>query len=186
MLILLLFSRYVMSNSLQLHGLKHSRLLWSSRSPRICSNSCPLSQWCYLTISSSATPFSFCLQSFPASGSCPMNQLFTSGGRSIGASNSASVLPMNIQGWFPSELTALISFNPQSKGLWRVFSSTTIQKNQFFSIQPSLRSISHICTWILGKNIALIEQTFRQNVIWYEAFSGSGREDEKRIYIQDI
>ena len=88
-----------------------------------------LSQWCCLTISSSANPFSFCFQSFPASGSFPMSQLLISGDQSIGASASASVLPMNIQGWFPLGLTCFISL--QSKGLSRVFSSTTIQKHQF-------------------------------------------------------
>ena len=114
---------------------------------RVRSNSWPLSQWCYLTISSSAALFSFCLQSFPASGSLPMSQLFTSGGQSIGA--SASVLPMNIQGWFPLGLTGLIFL--QSKRLSRVFSSTTIRKHQFFSTQPSLWSNSHIRTWLWVK-----------------------------------
>ena len=99
------------------------------------SNSCPLSQWCHPTMSSSVVPFS-CPQSFPASGSFPMSQLFTSGGQSIGASASASVLPMNIQGWFPLGLTGLISL--LSKGLSRIFSSTTVRKHQFFSTQPSL------------------------------------------------
>ena len=95
-----------MSDSLWPHGLQHDRLPCPSLSPGVCSNSCPLSWWCYLTISSSATLFSFCLQSFPASGSFTMSQLFTSGGQSIGA--SASVLPMNIQNWFPLGLTGLI------------------------------------------------------------------------------
>ena len=107
-----------MSNSLRPHGLPHARLPCPSLSPRVWSNSCPLSQWCYLTISSSATLFSFSLQSFPASGSFPMSQLFTSGGQSIGVSVSASVLPMNIQGWFPLGLTSLISFNePESEAI---------------------------------------------------------------------
>ena len=113
---------------------------------RVSSDSYPCSRWWYPTISSSAALF-FCLQSFPASGSFPMSQLFASGGQSIGASALASVLPMNIQGWFPLELTGLISL--QSKGLSRVFSSTTIQKHQFFSIQPSLWFNFHICTWLL-------------------------------------
>ena len=108
-------------------------------SPRVCSNSCPLSRWCYLTISSSATPFSFCIQSFPASGSFPMSWLFVSGGQSIGA--SALLLPMNIQGWFPLGLTGLISL--QSRRLSRVFSNTTIQKHQFFDAHPSLVQLSH-------------------------------------------
>ena len=100
------------------------RLTCLSLSPAVCLNSCLLSQWCYLTISSSATPFFFCLQSFPASGSFPVSRLFASGGQNSGASASASVLPMYIQDWFPLGLTCLISF--QSKGLPRVFSSTTI------------------------------------------------------------
>ena len=116
----------------------------------VCSNSCPLSQWCHQTISSSLAHFSSCPQSFPASGSFPVSWLFTSGGQSIGVSASASVLPRNgNQGWFPLELTGLISL--QSKGLLRVFSSTTAQKHQFFSGQPSLFSNSHICSWLLEK-----------------------------------
>ena len=121
------------------------RMLDSSalHSPRVCSNSHPLSQWWYLTISSSATPFSFCLQSFPASGSFPMSRLFSSGGQSTGASASASVLPGNIQDWFPLVLTDLTSL--QSKGLSKVFSSTTVQKHQFHSTHllygPTLTSI---------------------------------------------
>ena len=103
-------------------------------------NSCPLSQWCHPTISSSVIPFSSCLQSFQASGSFLMSQLFTSGGQSIGASASASVLPTNIQDWFPLGLTGLIAL--LSKGLSRVFSNTTVQKHQFFSAQLSLWSNS--------------------------------------------
>ena len=117
------FSHYVMSDSLQPHGLQHTRLLCPSLPPGVCSNSCPVSQWCHLTISSSATLFSFCLQSFPASGSFPVSWLFESGGQTIGASASSSVLPMNIQDWFPLGLTGLISL--LSKGLSRVFFSTT-------------------------------------------------------------
>ena len=138
-----------MSNSLWPHGLQHTRLPCSSSTPRACSNSCPLNQWCYLTISSSAATFSFCLQSFTASRSFPVSQLFTSGSQSIGASALASVLPMNIQGWFPLGLTGLNSL--QSKRLSRVFSSTTVQKHQFFGAQPSLLSNSHICTWLLER-----------------------------------
>ena len=114
-----------------------------SLSPRVCSNSCLLSQWCYLTISSSVIPFSSCPQSISASGSFPMSRLFPSGGQSIRA--LASVLPINIQGWFPLGLTGWISL--QSKGP----SSTTVQQHQFFSTQPSLWSNSHICTWLLEK-----------------------------------
>ena len=116
---------------LQPDSLQHGRLSCPPLSPRVCSDSCLLIRWCYLTISSSGTPFSFCLQSFPASGFFPVSQLFVSGGQSIGASASASVLAMNIQGWFLLELMSLISL--LSKGLSRVFSSTTIWKHQFFS-----------------------------------------------------
>ena len=132
--------------TLQPHGLQHARLPCPSQSPRVCSDSCPLS---YLTISSSASLFSFCLQSFPTSGSFPMCQLFISAGQSIRAWASALVLPMNIQGWFPLGLTCLISL--QSKGLSRVFSNTRVQ-SPFFGIQPSLRSNSHIHTWLLKKS----------------------------------
>ena len=107
-----------MSNSLWPHGLQHARLPCPSPTPGDCSNSCPSSRWCHPTISSSVVPFSSCPQSFPASGSFPMSQFFASGGQSIGVSVSASVLPMNIQDWFPSGLTNLISLQP--KGLSRV------------------------------------------------------------------
>ena len=113
----------------------------------VCSNSCPLSWWCHPTISSSVVPFFSCLQSFPASWSFPMSWLFASGGKSIEA--SASVFPMNNQDWFPLELTGLISL--QFKGLWRVFSSTTVWSHQFVSTQPFLLSSSHICTQPLEK-----------------------------------
>ena len=137
--------------TLRPHELQHARLFCPPLSPGVCSNSCPLNQWCCLTISCSATPFSSCPQSFPASGSFPMSWLFTSGGQSSGASASPPVFPMNIQDWFPLGLTGLISF--LSKGLSRVFSSTTIQKHQFFSAQPSLWSSSHICIYLLEKTI---------------------------------
>ena len=107
--LLLLFSHSVVPDSLQPHGLQHAKLPCPSPSPRLCSNSCPFSRWCYLTVSSSAAPFSFCPQSFPASGSFPLSWLFSSDGQSIGASPSASVLPVNIQGWFPLRLTDLTS-----------------------------------------------------------------------------
>ena len=109
---------------------------------QVCSNSCPLCQWCHPTISSSVVPFSSCLQSFPASGSFPKSQLFTSGGQRIGPSASTSVLPMIIQDWFPLGWTGCISL--QTKGLSRVFSNTTVQKYQFYSTQLSLWSNSHI------------------------------------------
>ena len=121
----------VMPNSLQPHGLQHTRSPCPSPTPGVYSNSFPLSRWCHPTISSFVVPFSSCLKSFPASESFPMSQFFTSGGQSIGASASASVLPMNIQDWFPLEWTGWISL--QSKGLSRVFSNTTVQKHQFFS-----------------------------------------------------
>ena len=151
-----------MSYSLWPHGLQYDRLPCPSLSPKVSSNSCPLSQWCHPTISPSVTPFSSYPQSSPALGSFQMSQLFTSGGQSIGASVSASVLPMNIQGWSPLGWTDFISL--QSKGLWRVFSSTTIQKHQFFSTQHSLWSNSHICTWLLEKTIALTIRTFVSKV----------------------
>ena len=150
---LLLFRFSVVSNSLQPHGLQHARLPCPSPSPRVASKSCPLSQWCHPTISSSFIPFSSCLQSFPASGSFPMSRLLALGSQSTGASTSVSVLPMNIRGWFPLALSDLISL--ESKGLSRVFSSITVQKYQFFGAQPSLWSNSHICSWLLKKTTAL-------------------------------
>ena len=130
------FSCSLMSDSLRPHGLQQTRLPCPSPTPGIYSNSCPLSQWCHPTISSSVVPFSPCLQSFPASGSFQMSQLFTSGGKSTGVSASVSVIPMNIQDWFPLGWTSWISL--QSKGLSRVFSNTTVQKHQFFTAQLSL------------------------------------------------
>ena len=125
------------------------RLFCPSLSPRVCSNSCPRNCWCHPTISSSVASFFSCPQSFPASGSFPMSRLFISGGQSIGASASASVFPMNIQSWFLLGLIGLISL--LSKGFSRVFSSTTIEKHQFFGTQPSLWSNFHIRTWLLEK-----------------------------------
>ena len=132
-----------------LYGLQHTRLLWPSPTPRAYSNSYPLSQWCHPAISSSVIPFSFCLQSCPASGSFPEGQFFVSGGQNIGVSASASVLPMNIQDWFPLGWTGWICL--LSKGLSSVFSNTTVQKHQFFSAQLSSWSNSHIHTWLLEK-----------------------------------
>ena len=125
-------------------GLQHTRLLCSSLPPGVCTNSCPLSWWCHPTISSSVSLLS-CSQSVPASGSFPMSRLFLSDGQSIRV--SASILPTNIQGWFLLGVVGLISF--QSKGLSRVFSSTTVRKHQFFSAQPSLWSNSYVDTWLL-------------------------------------
>ena len=144
------FSCSVVSDSLWPHGLQHFRLPCPSASPRAYPNLCSLSQWCHLTISSSVVPFSSCLQSFAASASFfLMSQLFPSGGQSIGASGSASVLPMNIQDWFPLGWIGWISL--QSKGLSKVFSNTTVQKHQSFHAQPSLWSNSHIHTSLLEK-----------------------------------
>ena len=134
--------------SLQPHGLHHTRLPCPAPTPGAFSNSCPTSQWCHPTILSSLVPFS-CLQSFPASGSFPKSQFFTSGGQRIGVSASASVLPMNIQGWFPLGWTGWTFL--QSKGLSRVSSSTTVQKHPFFGTQLSLWSNSYIHTQLLEK-----------------------------------
>ena len=151
-----------MSDSLWPHGLQHTSLPCPSPTPGAYSNSCPLSQLCHPTISSSVDPFSSGHQSFPASGSFPVSQFFTSGGQSIGVSASASVLPMNIQDWFPLGLTGLISL--QSKGLSRVFSNTTVQKHQFFGTQFSLWSNSHPYM-TTGKTIALTRWTFVSKVM---------------------
>ena len=133
-----------MSDSLWPQGLHHASLPCPSLVPGVCSNPCPLSWWCYLTIVSSVTLFSFCLQSFPASGFFPMSRLFSSGGHIIGASASSSVLAMNIQGWFSSGWTSWISL--QSKGLSRVFSNTTVQKHQSFGTQPSYGpTLTYVC-----------------------------------------
>ena len=149
------YSCSVVSNSLWLHGLQHARPSWPSPTPRVYSNLSPLSRWCHPTISSSVIPF--CLQSFPASGSFQMSHLFTSSGQSIGVSASASFLPMNIQDWFVLEWTGWLSL--QSKGLWRVFSNTTVQKRQFFGTQLSLWSNPHIPYMNTGKTIAFTRWT---------------------------
>ena len=138
-----------MANSLQPHGLQHTRFSHPTPAPRAYSNSCPFSWWCHPTILSSATCFLSCLQSCSASRSSTRSQFFTSGGKSIGISASTSVLPMNIQDWFPLGLTGLVSL--QSKRLSRVFSNITAQKHQFFSAQLFLWSNFHIHTWLLEK-----------------------------------
>ena len=143
------FSCSVVSDSLRPHGLQHVRPPCPSPTLRVYSNSCPLSQWCHPTISSSFIPFS-CLQSFPASGAFPMSQFFTLGSQSIGVSASASLFPMNIQDSFLLGWTHWISL--QSKGLSRVFSNTTIQKHQFVCAQLYSQSSSHIHTWPLQKS----------------------------------
>ena len=142
------FSRSVVSDSLWLHGLQHSRPPCPSPTPGVYSKSCPLSWWCHPTISSSVVHFSSYLRPFPISGSFLISQFFASGGQSFRA--SASVLPVTIQGWFLLGLTGLISL--QSKGLSRVFSNTTVQKHQFFSTQLSLWPNSHTHTWLLEKH----------------------------------
>ena len=143
------FSRSVVSDSLWPHESQHARPPCPSQTPGVYSNTRPLSQWCHPAISSSVVPFSSFPQSLPASGSFPMSQLFASGGQSTGVSASASVLPMNTQGWSPLGWTGWISL--QSKGLSRVFSNTIVQKHQFFSAQLSSQSNSHIHIWPLEK-----------------------------------
>ena len=143
------FSHSVVSDSLRLHELQHVRPLCPSPTPGVHPNPCPSGWWCHPTISSSVIPFSSCPQSLPASESFPMSQLFAWGGQSIRVSASTSVLPMNTQDWFPLGLTGWIAL--QSKGLSRVFSNTTVQKQQFFGTQLSSQSNFHIHTWPLGK-----------------------------------
>ena len=143
------FSRSVVSNCLWPHELQQARPPCPSPTVRAYPNSCPLSRWCHPTISSSVVPFSTCPQPFPASGSFPMSQHFSSGGQGIGVSASISVLPMNTQDWSPLGWTGWISL--QSEGLSRVFSNTTVQKHQFFCAQLSSQFNSHIHTWPLEK-----------------------------------
>ena len=135
--------------SLRSHESQHSRPPCPSLTPGVYSNPCPSSGWCHPAISSSVVPFSSCPQSLPASGSFPMSQLFAWGSQSLGVSASASVLPMNTQDWSPLGWTGRISL--QSKGLSKVFSSTTVQKHQFFCIQLSSQFNSHLPTWPLEK-----------------------------------
>ena len=144
------------------HGLQHTRPPCPSPTPRVYSNSCLLSRWCHLTISSSVVPFSSCLQSFPASASFPVSQFFTSGGQSTGVSASASVLSVNIQDWYPLGWPSWISL--QSKGLSRVFSNTIVQNYQFFGTQLSLVQLSHPYM-TTGKTIALTRRNFVNKVM---------------------
>ena len=146
---LLLFIHTVMSSSFWPPGLQHARPPCPSPSPGVCPSSCSLNPWCSPAISSSDALFSFCPQSFPASGTFPMSRLFTSDDQNTGASASASVLPMSIQCWSFLWLTGFISL--LFKGCSGVFSSTTFQKPQFFGVLPSLWSNSHNCTWPLGR-----------------------------------
>ena len=139
------FSPSVVYDSLWPHEKQDARPPCPSPTPGVHSNSCSPSRWCHPAISSSIVPFSSCPHSLPASGSFPISQLFAWGGRSIGVSALASVLPMNTQGWSPLEWTGWISL--QSKVLSRVFSNTTVQKHQFFGTQPSSQSNSRIHTW---------------------------------------
>jgi len=159
------FSHSVVSDSLRPHEPQHARPPCPSPTPRVHSNPC-LSSWrCHPTIPSSVIPFSSCPQSFPASGSFPMSQLFTSGGQSTRVSASTSVLPMNTQDWSPLRWTGWISLQSLLAGLSRVFSNTTLQKHQFFCTQLSfIVQLSHP-DMITGKNIALIRQTFVGKVI---------------------
>ena len=144
------------ADSLRPHGLQHARPPCPSLTVKVHSDSCPLSWWCHPTISFSVVSFS-CPRSFPASGSFQMSHFFTSGGQSFGVSASASVLPMNIQDWFPLGLTGWISL--QSKGLSRVISNTTVKKHQFFSAHLSSQSNSHIHTWLLEKPYLWLAKT---------------------------
>ena len=143
------FRPLVVSNSLQPHEPQHARFPYPSSTPGVYPNSCPLHWWCHPAISSSVVPFSSSPQSFLASGSFQMSQLFSSGGQSIGVSASTSVLLMDTQDWSPLGWTGWISL--QSKGLSKVFSNNTVQKHQCFSSQLSSQSNSHIHTWLLEK-----------------------------------
>ena len=154
------FSHSVVPNSWWPHGLQHARLPCPSSTPRIYSNSCQLSQWCHPTISSSVVPFSSHLQSFPASGSFPLSQFFTSGGQSIGVSASASALPMHIQDWFTLGWTGWVFL--WSKGLSRVFSNTIAQKHQFLALFIVQLSHPFMTT---GKTIAWSRWTFVSKVM---------------------
>ena len=153
-MLLLLFSCYIIANTLRPHGLQHLRLRCLPLSPGVSSNSCPLSQWCYLTASSSAALF-FCLQSFPASGSFPKSWLFASCSQSVGVSVSASGLPMHIQGWFPLGLTGLISVQDTLKSLLQHHSSkaSVLWHSAFFMVQLISMSMAHLIhTWLLEKS----------------------------------
>ena len=143
------FSHSVLLDSFRPHGLQHTRPPCQSPTPRVHSNSCPSSWWCHPAISSSVVPFSSCPRYLTASESFPMSQLFTWDGQRTGIAALASVPPMNTQDWCPLEWTCWASL--QFKGLPRVFSSTTVQKHQFFGAQLSSQSNSHIHTWPLEK-----------------------------------
>ena len=157
------FSYWVMSDSLRPHGLQHARLPCPSPAPRACSNSYPPSRWCHPTISSSVVPFSSCLQTFPASGSFPMSQFFTSGGQTIGVSASASVLPMNSQDWFPLGVIGLISL--LSQRLSRVFSNTKVQKHRYEFIFSVCRGAK-----VAGHRVCFMSKFIRYFKIVYQQF----------------
>ena len=153
-----------MSGCLWPYGLQYAKLLCPSPTPEACSNSGPLSRWCHPTISPSVIPFSSCLQPFPASRSFPVSQFLASGSQSIGASASASILPMSIQDWFPLGLTGWISL--QSKGLSRVFFSAIVQKHQFFGPHGRTRPLwsnSHMLTWLLEKPLLWLDGPLSAN-----------------------
>ena len=156
------FSNSVMSGSLRPHGLQHTRLPCPSPTPRAYSNSCASSRWCHPTISSSVIPFSSCLQSSPASGSFPMHQFFPSGGQSIRVSASASVLPMNIQDWFPLGWTVCIFL--QSKELSRVFSNIIVQKHQFFGAQLYGTALTSIHDFWKNHSFDCIDLCWQSNI----------------------
>ena len=158
------FSFSVMSDSLWPHGLQCARPPCPSPTSEACSNSCPSRRWCHPTISSSVIPFYSCHQSFSASGSFPMSQFFISGGQRIWVSASGSILPMNIQDWYPWGLTGLIL---QSKWLSRVFSTTTVQKQEVFSAQLCLWSNSHIYTWLLEKPQPWLDLCWQSNIFGF-------------------
>ena len=185
---MLLFSHPVVSNSLRPHGLQLASLPCPLPSPEVCPSSCSLHWWCCPAISSSDTLFSFCPQSFPASGTFPTSCLFASGYQNIGVSASASVLPISVQGWFPLRLTGLILL---SKGLSGVFSSTAVWRHQFFGVQPSLQSSSHNRTWPLERPlpwlygllwfvIAFLPRSNRLLILWLQSPSTVILEPRKR------
>ena len=157
------FSHSVVSDSLRPHESQHAKPPCPTPTPGVHSNSCPLSRWCHPAVSSSVVPFSSCPQSLSASESFPMSQLFTWGGQCTGVSALASFLPKKSQVWSPSEWTGWISW--QSKGLLRVFSNITVQKRQFFSVQPSSQSNFHIPYMTTGKTIALTGWTLVSKVM---------------------
>ena len=165
------FKYSVVSNSLWPYGLQHARPPFPSPTPRVYSNASPLSPWCHTTISSSVFSFSSCLQSFPASGSFPMHRFFASGGQRIGVSVSESVLPLNIQDWYPLGWAGWISLQSS-----RVFPNTTIQRHHFFGAQLSLESNSHIQTWPLEKpklwldNIILKHKVGRRIALYFKTY----------------